>query len=41
MIDLANARSEAVALRLDAVRESTQTDDKGQYHIYRHIGEPK
>jgi len=41
MIDVANARSEALAMRLGAVRESTQMDDEGQYHIYRHIGEPK
>ena len=41
MIDVANARSEAVAMRLGAVQESTQMDDKGQYHIYRHIREPK
>lgn len=41
MIDVANARSEALAMRLGAVRESTQADDEGQYHIYRHIGELK
>jgi RimJ/RimL family protein N-acetyltransferase len=36
MIDVANARSEALALRLGAVRERTETDDRGAYHIYRH-----
>ena len=43
MIDIANARSEALALRLGAVRERTETDDRGAYHIYRHLsfGSPK
>jgi RimJ/RimL family protein N-acetyltransferase len=36
MIDVANARSEALALRLGAQREATKTDDQGDYHIYRH-----
>jgi len=36
MIDAGNARSEALALRLGAVRERTETDDRGAYHIYRH-----
>jgi RimJ/RimL family protein N-acetyltransferase len=35
-IDVANTRSEALALRLDAVRERTVTDPEGDYHIYRH-----
>lgn len=38
MIDVANARSEALALRLDAVREKTVTDPDGDFHIYRHPG---
>ena len=28
--------SEALAMRLGAVRERTETDDRGAYHIYRH-----
>jgi RimJ/RimL family protein N-acetyltransferase len=36
MIDVANARSEALAQRLGAVLERTQTDPDGDYHIYRH-----
>ena len=36
MIDVANTRSEALALRLGATRESTVTDPDGNYHIYRH-----
>ena len=35
-IDVSNTRSEALARRLGAVREVTRSDDKGQYHIYRH-----
>jgi RimJ/RimL family protein N-acetyltransferase len=35
-IDVANTRSEALALRLGATRERTLTDDKGNYHVYRH-----
>jgi RimJ/RimL family protein N-acetyltransferase len=38
MIDVANTRSEALALRLGAVRERTETDKDGDYHIYRHPG---
>ena len=37
MIDVANPRSEALALRLGAVRQSTEVDEKGSYYIYRHI----
>jgi RimJ/RimL family protein N-acetyltransferase len=36
MIDVGNTRSEALALRLGAVREKTETDPDGDYHIYRH-----
>jgi RimJ/RimL family protein N-acetyltransferase len=36
MIDVANTRSEALALRLGAVREKTETDPDGDYHVYRH-----
>jgi RimJ/RimL family protein N-acetyltransferase len=36
MIDVANGRSEALALRLGAVCESTKRDADGDYHIYRH-----
>jgi RimJ/RimL family protein N-acetyltransferase len=36
MIDVENARSEALALRLGAVRERTEADPDGDYHIYRH-----
>jgi RimJ/RimL family protein N-acetyltransferase len=36
MIDVENARSEALALRLGARRESTETDEDGRFHIYRH-----
>jgi RimJ/RimL family protein N-acetyltransferase len=35
-IDIANSRSEALALRLGAVRERTETDPDGDYHVYRH-----
>lgn len=38
MIDVENNRSEALALRLGAVREKTETDPDGDYHIYRHPG---
>ena len=38
MIDVPNTRSEALALRLGAVRERTETDPDGDYHIYRHLG---
>lgn len=38
MIDVANTRSEALALRLGAVRETIVTDPEGDYHIYRHPG---
>lgn len=31
-----NARSEALALRLGAVRERTLDDDRGHHHVYRH-----
>jgi RimJ/RimL family protein N-acetyltransferase len=36
MIDVPNTRSEALALRLGATRESTNADPDGDYHIYRH-----
>ena len=36
MIDVANTRSEALALRLGAQRESSEQDDEGAYYIYRH-----
>jgi RimJ/RimL family protein N-acetyltransferase len=36
MIAVENARSEALALRLGARRESTETDEDGPFHIYRH-----
>jgi RimJ/RimL family protein N-acetyltransferase len=36
MIDIDNARSEALALRLGALREKTEVDPDGDYHIYRH-----
>ncbi|MBL9050629.1 MAG: GNAT family N-acetyltransferase [Tabrizicola sp.] len=35
-IDVANTRSEALALRLGATREKTETDPDGDYHVYRH-----
>lgn len=38
MIDVANSRSEALALRLGAQRETTVTDEDETYHIYRHPG---
>lgn len=38
MIDVGNTRSEALALRLGAVREKTETDPDGDFHIYRHPG---
>ena len=38
-IATANTRSEALALRLGAVRETTRADaEHGDYHIYRHPG---
>jgi RimJ/RimL family protein N-acetyltransferase len=37
MIDVKNTRSEALALRLGAVREKTEIDPDGDYHIYRHL----
>lgn len=36
MIDVDNSRSEALALRLGALREKTEVDPDGDYHIYRH-----
>jgi RimJ/RimL family protein N-acetyltransferase len=36
MIDVANTRSEALALRLGALRERTEADPEGDYHVYRH-----
>jgi RimJ/RimL family protein N-acetyltransferase len=38
MIDVPNTRSEALALRLGAVREKTETDPDGDFHVYRHPG---
>jgi RimJ/RimL family protein N-acetyltransferase len=38
MIDVENTRSEALALRLGAVREKTESDPDGDFHIYRHPG---
>jgi RimJ/RimL family protein N-acetyltransferase len=38
MIDVANTRSEALALRMGAVRERTEAGAKGDFHIYRHLG---
>lgn len=38
MIDVANARSEALALRLGAHRETTVTEPDETFHIYRHTG---
>ena len=35
-IAVANTRSEALVQRLGAAREVTRSDDKGDYHIYRH-----
>jgi RimJ/RimL family protein N-acetyltransferase len=35
-IDVTNARSEALALRLGAHRETTLNDEKGHHHVYRH-----
>jgi RimJ/RimL family protein N-acetyltransferase len=35
-IDVANTRSEALALRLGASRETTVADPEGDYHVYRH-----
>jgi RimJ/RimL family protein N-acetyltransferase len=35
-VDVANTRSEALALRLGARREATVADPEGDYHIYRH-----
>lgn len=37
-IDVANSWSEALALRIRAVRETTVMDPDGDYHIYRHPG---
>jgi len=36
MIDVENHRSEALALRLGALREGTDTHEDGRFHIYRH-----
>jgi len=36
MIDVANTRSETLAQRLGALRETTKTDPQGDFHIYRH-----
>jgi RimJ/RimL family protein N-acetyltransferase len=36
MIDVPNARSQALALRLGAIREKTKIDPEGDFHIYRH-----
>ena len=38
MIDVPNSRSEALALRLGALREKTVADPDGDFHIYRHPG---
>jgi RimJ/RimL family protein N-acetyltransferase len=38
MIDVANTRSEALALRLGATRERTVEDGDDHHHIYRHPG---
>lgn len=38
MIDVPNSRSEALALRLGAIREKTVADPDGDFHIYRHPG---
>lgn len=38
MIDVTNARSEALAQRLGAQRETTVTEPDETYHIYRHPG---
>lgn len=35
-IDVANSRSEALALRLGALRQKTVKDPEGDYHVYRH-----
>ena len=35
-IDVANTRSEALALRLGATLERTLNDEKGHDHVYRH-----
>lgn len=35
-IAVANARSEALALRLGAVKERTVADPEGDHHVYRH-----
>ena len=35
-IDVANTRSEALAIRLGAVLERTEQDDEGHDHFYRH-----
>lgn len=37
-VDVTNTRSEALALRLGARRETTVTDPEGDYHVYRHPG---
>jgi RimJ/RimL family protein N-acetyltransferase len=36
MIDVRNRRSEALAIRLGAVKERTEKHEEGDYHIYRH-----
>ena len=38
MIDVGNTRSEALALRLGATREKTESDPEGDFHVYRHPG---
>lgn len=38
MIHVGNARSQALAQRLGAMPEQLVTDDRGNYHIYRHPG---
>jgi RimJ/RimL family protein N-acetyltransferase len=38
MIDVANSRSEALALRLGAHRETTVDEPDDHFHIYRHPG---
>jgi RimJ/RimL family protein N-acetyltransferase len=41
MIDVENVRSEALALRLGAVREKTEADPTGDFYVYRHPCLPK
>jgi RimJ/RimL family protein N-acetyltransferase len=38
MIDVDNTRSKALALRLGATLERTETDGRGPFHVYRHPG---